>query len=152
MEKVTPYIEAKVLLAAIVILEYRGKKSPDVKMISELTTFSVEKVYSIVKKLENLGAVKRIAGPFDDNVVIKDESLLEELREEEFSANIEDEVADFAEKQKSKFADIDSLFGSGDKKQDLKQSLEEQIKAGGKVKKENPLDIFSTKKDKPKPE
>lgn len=150
MDEITPYMEAKVVLAAVVLAQFREKKSPDVNSISKLSTFSVEKVHHIVKRLEEIGAVKRLVGPFDDKVVIQDESAIEQLKGEEYSANIEDEVADFAEKQKSKMDDIKSLFGGkGDeKKKDLKASLEDQIKSGGKTKKENPLDALAFGKKK----
>ena len=69
---------------------------------------------------------------------------------EQFSANIEDQVEQFARKQKEKQADIQSLFsGDSKEKKDLRTSLEDQLKAGGRLKKENPLDAL-TKEGKDK--
>lgn len=150
MEQITPYTEAKVVIAAIILAAYRTKKEADIKTIGELSLFSTEKVLHIVKKLEDMGAVRRIVGPFDDKVVIVDESIVETLKGEEYSANIENDVARFAEKQKSKFSDINSLFSKGDDKNEKHSSLEDQLKAGGKPKKENPLDSisFGSRKEK----
>ncbi len=152
MDRATPYLEGKIILAAVLVLEFRDKKNPDVNMISELTTFSVEKVYVIVKTLEDLGAVKRVSGPFEDVIVIQDEAAVNQLEGREYTSNIDNEVADFTDKQKSKIADINNLFGKKDKNKDLRQSLEQQIKAGGKRKKENPLDIFDKAKKEPEKE
>ena len=150
MEEITPYRQARVLLAAIVLAEHRSKKQANIRTIAELSTFSEELVHHLVNKLEDLGAVRRIAGPFEDGVTIEDETAIEALRDEEFSANIDDEVVRFAERQKAKQSEIDKLFkGDDENKKDLRSSLEEQLKAGGKQKKENPLDaITGDKKDK----
>ena len=153
MEQSTPYSEAKVLIAAIILAAHRTKKEADVKTIGDLSQFSTEKVLHIVKKLEDLGAVRRITGPFDDKVIIEDESLIDTLKGKEHSANIENEVARFAENQKSKISDINSLFSKGEEDEEKHSSLEEQIKAGGKAKKANPLDAINfgrkTKTEKP---
>lgn len=148
MTEDTPYLQAKVLLAVITLVEYRSKKQADIRSISELSGFSSELTNHLVNKLETLGAVRRITGAFEDRVAILDENAIAPLFEEKFSSNIEDEVAQFAQQQKAKHADINSLFQTGgESKKDLFSSLEEKLKAGGKVKRENPLDAIGKKKD-----
>ena len=148
MSEITPYIQAKVLLAAITLIEYREKKQADIESIAELTTFSVEMVHHLVNKLEEIGAVRRITGPFTDRVAIADEPAVDQLKGKEFAPGIEDEVARFAQQQKAKHADISNLFkGGGEKKKDLFSSIQDRIKSGGKQKKENPLDAIGKKED-----
>ena len=144
MEEGTPYFEAKVLLAAIILVEHRDKKQAEISALAELTRFSVEMVHHLVNKLEGLGAVRRISGPFEDRVAIVDESAIEPLVDQKHSSDIEDEVSAFASKQKAKQEQIQNLFSSGDpKKDEMRATLEDQLKVGGKVKKENPLDALT---------
>lgn len=151
MEEANPYQQAKVFLAAITLIEYRDQKQADVGAIARLTTFSVERVHHLTNKLEKLGAVRRITGAFEDRVSVVDETAIESLQGESYSASIDSEVAQFADKQRAKQTEIENLFGGGDvRKQDLRSTLEDQLKSGGKTKKANPLDELSQPKDENK--
>ena len=144
MSETTPYFEARAVIAAIIVIEFREKKQVSIKEIAQLTSLSVERTHYLVNKLEQLGALRRITGPFEDKAAIVDETLIEQLKEQNYSANIEDEVAAFAKKQKEKQADIENLFKSGgEDKKDMFASLQDQLKTGGPPKKENPLDALS---------
>ena len=149
MSETTPYLEAKALLAAIVVIEFRDKKQPSINEIAQLIVLSSERTHYLVNKLEQLGALRRITGPFDDKAAILDESLVEGLKDDSYSANIEDEVVAFAKKQKEKQEDIENLFKSGSsEKKDMFDSLQDQLKTGGPPKKENPLDALGGGKKK----
>ena len=147
MEKESPYVQGRVLLSAITLIQYKGKEEADVGSIAELVGWSEELTHHVVNKMEEIGAVKRITGPFKDRVNVLDHLAIEELKGQEFDANIEDEISAFAEKQKAKNAEIQNLFGGKSKDKDnLFASLADDLKTGGKKKKENPLDAL-TKKD-----
>jgi DNA-binding MarR family transcriptional regulator len=149
MDAENPYVLSRVLLAAVVLLEFKKKKQPEIAEIADLVGVSEELIHHLVNQLEGLGALRRITGPFEDRVAIEDETAIEALKGEQFSANIENEVAQFAEQQKKKQADIESLFkGDGSEKKDLFASLQDQLRSGGKNDKENPLDKLMGKKDK----
>jgi len=145
-EPYSVYEEAQILMAGVRVFRHREQRFPSAKELADFIGFSLESVHHLCNRLENLGAVERIRGAFDERVALRDPLLAEFLRqEEEGRADIGDEVRKWKEQRDGAIQEVEKKFSADfgrREKEDLYSKLEEKIRKGGKEERTSPLDAL----------
>ncbi len=148
------YEEAQIILAGLRLYQHRENRLPSLKELAEFTKFSTESTYHLCNRLENLGALERIQGTFDERFILKDPLQAEALHKETDKPNIDEDLKKREEEQEISIMEIDKKFSNdheNPEKEELFSQLEERLKKGGKEDRESPLDaLFSIDPDKKK--
>lgn len=128
MPKLNPYLEGHLTVAAVRVLEHRKNMPPSVEDVGELLNASREQAYRMCNKLDEMGIIKIVEGPFGNKISIIDHTLLEDIPKEDAAPGMEAELEKFRqqrsglaqkvesikaereEKKKSLFADIEKAF------------------------------------------
>ncbi len=146
------YEEAQIILAGIRLYQHRESRFPSLNELAEFTQFSKESTYHLCNRLENLGAIERIQGTFDERFFLKDPLQAEALRKDEDKPNIDEDIKKRDEEQENSIKEIEKKFSKDHEdpeKEDLFSQLEGKVKKGGQEDLKSPLDaIFRTDMDK----
>lgn len=128
MKKLNPYVEGHLAVAAVRVLEHQKNMPPSVEDVGALLSVSREQAYRMCNKLNDLGIIKILEGPFGNKIDIRDHGRLEEIPREDLSPGMEAELEKFRqqrkgisekvetikaereEKKKNLFADIEKAF------------------------------------------
>ncbi|MFO7767942.1 MAG: helix-turn-helix domain-containing protein [bacterium] len=142
MEHTPSYSQGHLMVAAVRVLEHRLAKPPTYEEIGELLGISHEVVGAMARSLESAGIVKILKTPFDTRVEVKDHLALEELPREEKGAAMKGEVEAFLKKARGKQEALESELASGDFQEKQKKKfadLESQLKDFQKKKAKDPF-------------
>ncbi len=139
----TLYEEAQILLAGVRLFQHREQRFPSLEELAEWIRFSVESVHHLCNRLEELGALERIRGAFDDRVCLKDPLRAESLRRAPDSPDIGEDVKHWKEEREKKLKEVEEIFADrreGKKKKAQFAAIEEKLRKGGKEERKSPLD------------
>jgi DNA-binding MarR family transcriptional regulator len=143
------YEEAQIVMAAIRLFYHREQRPPRIKELAELSNLSIETVYHLCNRLEKVGAIDRVRSAFEDGVFLKDHLRAEELREDQGSPDIQEDVTRVRAEQGKKMQEVEKRFSKDvieKEKKDIFAGIEEKLKKGGREEKESPLDAIFGKK------
>ncbi len=123
------YSEAHLFVAAIRILEHRQKRPPILEDVCEMIGISTEAGHALCRKMQTIGAVETVDGPYSLKLSVADHLQLEKMPRGQQQATLAKELEEFqAKKTKAdrKTADIYAEFEK--KKRDMLTDIEEKFK------------------------
>lgn len=123
------YTEGHLMVAAIRVLTHRDGTPPSVESASELANMAREQGYRICNKLDELGIVRILEGPFGTKLDILDHTLLEDIPEIAPQTSMEEELQKFQSARKGLTSKVENIKAEQqEKKKSLFADLEKQFK------------------------
>lgn len=117
-------------VAAIRVIAHRQNTPPTPADIAEMLDWGDEETHVVLRGLVSVGIVHLQQTPFEAHYEVADHVKLEELPREEDKERLENEVADFQRRTRSKHAEIEKLFEedeAGKKRREKMKALEQEF-------------------------
>ena len=117
-------------VAAIRVIAHRQSAPPTPVEIAELLEWGGEETHVVLRGLVSVGIVHLQETPFEAHYEVADYAKLEALKLEAEKEVLEDEVADFQRRSRSKHADLEKLFEedeAGKRKREKMEALEKEF-------------------------
>jgi hypothetical protein len=131
------YTEAHLVVASIRVLEHCTNAPPSVEAVSKTLSFSLEHANLICKKLNELGIIRLVEGPFGTRLFIQDHLALETLPKIKAEDALKEALSAFQANRKDYDREVESFKAKQAKKQkDLFAQLDQKLKDG--IKKDSP--------------
>ena len=130
-------------VAALRVLEHREGRFPRSEEIAELLGWGHEETLVILRGLVEAGILRVHQTPFEARFECRDHLKLEELPEEGDEGQLDEEVADFQRRSRSRKEELERMFREGEterRKQEKAGQLERQFAEFRKKKKPQPAD------------
>ncbi|MFH1102285.1 MAG: hypothetical protein V1714_00775 [Pseudomonadota bacterium] len=125
------YTEAHLVVASIRILEHRNNAPPSVEAVSEMLFFSLEHANLICKKLNEIGIIQLVEGPFGTRLFVQDHLSLESIPKVKAEDALKEALSTFQASKKDYDREIESFKAKQVKKQkDLFAQWEQKLKDG----------------------
>jgi len=104
------YEEAHLVVAAVRVLEHREHHPPTVEDVASLLGIAREWAGVLVAAMEKAGIVAVVESAFTARVEVRDHLALEQLPRAGEAPSLRDEMAEFAEKQRTEQEKLGKLF------------------------------------------
>ena len=122
------YTIAHLVVAAIRVLEHQRNAAPSVDDVRHMLSLSLEQSHMVCNKLDEVGIIEMVKGPYDSRLFIKEHLKLEEIPRAEKGSTLQEEIERFQstkkdftqkiesfqaekeERQKNLFAEIENRF------------------------------------------
>lgn len=124
------YTAAHLFVAAARVLLHQQKTPPSLDDVCRLLGFSGEQGGIVARRLEAIGAIEMVDGPYGVRIFVREHLKIEELPREELPDRLSAELQRFQSAQKEKASKVESIRAEQKKKQqDLFAEMEKKLKA-----------------------
>jgi len=124
------YDSAHLFTAAIRLLTYQDQAPPDIDQVCDLLSLSTERGGFICRRLEEIGAVEAVKGPYGLRLFVRDHLKIETLPKEDAPHRLQDELQKFQTAQKGVASRIETIRADQKKKkQSLFEEMEKKLRA-----------------------
>lgn len=100
MRKIDFYSLSHLIVSAVRVLSHTGVEAPSVEDVCGLLTLSLEQGHMLCKKLQDLGIIEMVEGPFGLRLFVRDHLKIEEIPRDETGNSLRDEVEKFQSSRK----------------------------------------------------
>lgn len=124
------YDSAHLFVASVRLLTHIDQAPPDIDQVCEMLQLSKERGGFVCRRLEEIGAVEAVQGPYGLRLFVRDHLKLEDIPKEDAPDRLQDELSKFQAAQKDVTNRIASMQADQKKKKkDLFEEMEKKLRA-----------------------
>ena len=124
------YDSAHLFVAAVRLLTHIDQAPPDIDQVCEMLQLSKERGGFVCRRLEEIGAVEAVQGPYGLRLFVRDHLKIEDIPKEDAPDRLQDELSKFQAAQKEVTNRIASMQADQKKKkQNLFEEMEKKLRA-----------------------
>ena len=134
------YEESHLVLAAVRVLESKGKQPPTAEDVAALLEWHPDRVGVVMRQLERLNAIHPVTSPFETRYEVEDHLALEQIERVDQGPGFAGELAEFEAKSEAEKDRLHQLFGETEtQRQEKLKSLDKDFASFQKNKPKNPF-------------
>jgi hypothetical protein len=129
-ETLSLYESAHLFVAAVRVLNHQEQSPPDLDQVCELLGLSKERGGFICRRLEGIGALEAVPGPYGQRLFVREHLKIEDLPKEDAPDRLQDELSKFQASQKNVANRIATMQADQKKKKkSLFEEMEKKLRA-----------------------
>lgn len=123
------YTQSHLVVSAIRILEYQNEQPPSVDAVCDMLSFSSEHAQFLCKKMDGMGIIEMVEGPFGSRLFIRDHLKIEDLPRNGEKEGLREEIEKFQNAQKGFQQKIENYQAQkAEARKNLFAEIEEKLK------------------------
>ncbi len=123
------YTQSHLVVSAIRILEYQNEQPPSVDAVCDMLSFSSEHAQFLCKKMNEMGIIEMVEGPFGSRLFIRDHLKIEALPRNGEKEGLREEIEKFQNAQKGFQQKIENYQArKAEARKNLFAEIEEKLK------------------------